>query len=94
MNEYILIKNAYKAPVKRVFDYLNYNSLKNPNPKQKLMLSEICDGVDIFEEKNNEAAKNKMQPGDYLYEVYPFNKETNLICIVPPKKIKPLQPNN
>ncbi len=83
--EYLLIRNAYKAPVKRVFDYIGIEEYRNPKPHQKKMLDEVCDGVEIFKEEKLSAAKNRMKEGDYLYESW-GSEELKLVCIYPPKK--------
>ncbi len=85
MAEFFIIRNAYKAPVRRVFDYLDAASLKNPNGKQKIMLDEICDGIDFFNTDKIMDAKYRMKEGDYLYEVSYNGKDTELISIYPPK---------
>lgn len=94
--KYVIIKNAYKAPVRVVFDYLELADLENPLPHQKKMLDEICDGVEIFEAdhwKYKELLKEKTSPGDYLYLAtqYGFDRQTplKLVGINPPKS----QPN-
>ena len=92
MTEYLIIRNAYKAPIKRVFDYLDVESLRNPNEKQKVMLAEICDGVDFLQQEKVSDAKKQLKEGDYLYEVSFNKKEKELVCIYPPKKIKSQSP--
>lgn len=73
MPKYVVIKNAYKAPVRVVFDYIEIGALENPLPHQKKMLDEICDGWEIFEADTwnyKKLLQEKTKPGDYLYRVY------------------------
>lgn len=66
--EYVLVRNN-KAPVKLVFEYLEATELRNPNSLQKLMLQELCDGVEFYNTDRMTEVKEKMNPGDYLYSV-------------------------
>lgn len=83
MTEFLIIKNAYKSPVKTIFDYLEVESLRNQNSKQSLMLKSICDGVLFFKEEMVSEAKKRLNKGDYLYEISPSGKDKYLICIDP-----------
>lgn len=72
--EYVIIRNN-RAPVKSIFECLEVSELKNPNEKQKFMLSTICDGVEFLEYSVFDAPsiktilKTKTKEGDYLYSV-------------------------
>lgn len=72
--EYVIIRNN-KAPVKSVFEAIEAPGLKNPNEKQKFMLSMICDGVEFLEYNIFDAPsiktilKTKMKENDYLYSI-------------------------
>lgn len=74
----MLIRNAFKAPLRRVFDYLPPNELRNPTERQKALLATICDGVEFFFAPSNLDAILKMVDGDYLYLV--FGDEKELVC--------------
>lgn len=87
MQYYIRIINAYKAKLRRVFDYLTPESLLNPNDNQKEMLSTICDGVEKIEGLKFTEAQSKLKEGDYLYEVS-WGGEMRLVTIYEPKKKK------
>ena len=86
MARFFIVRNAYKAPVRRVFDYLDAKTLEKPNEKQKKMLEGICDGIDFFESDRNADAKSRMKEGDYLYEVSYDAVSTNFVSLYPPKK--------
>lgn len=79
MPEFIIIRNALKTQFPRVFDMIEVDAFKNPSEKQKTMLSEICDGIEIIEAADNKKAKTTMKQGDYLYKV--VNKQTQLVCV-------------
>lgn len=82
--DYYIIRNAYKAPVKRVFDYLTVECLQSPLPHQKRMLDEICDGVEFFDGIEEDVVKQNMNPGDYLFRYFNKNDCGDLVAIYPP----------
>lgn len=77
--EYVLVRNN-KAPVKLVFEYIEATELRNPNGLQKLMLQEICDGVEFYKTDRMAEVKEKMNPGDYLYSIT-SNDTLKIECI-------------
>lgn len=72
--EYVIIRNN-KALVKTVFEYFEGSELKNPNRKQREMLTWICDGVEFVQSSAFESVsiknfiQTKMNAGDYLYSI-------------------------